>query len=238
MPAMNSFKRYVKKYGIPMSVYFEDIRPINHPLSRLLKRRKWYRTFSEFGRALTELAVKLDPCLFAQAEDASNIVQDVAGSTYKGDEAAWDQYDRGCKQVFRRELLGHFTGYKKFMVKALHKDDLHRSVSKGLNLDRILCIRTEHTVRNDNTIPHNKKLYQLKESFPKKSKVVVEDRVDGSMLIMYQERRIRYTQFQARPERVLQEKPKRRRKVINTPKADHPWRKFDFNKKKIWQAVA
>lgn len=31
---------------------------------------------------------------------------------------------------------------KKFMVKALHKDAIPRAVSRGLKLDRILCIRT------------------------------------------------------------------------------------------------
>src|SRR5208282_6643442 len=109
-------------------------------------------------------------------------------------------------------------------VKALHKEDLHRSVPKGLNLDRILCIRTGHTVRNDNTVAHNKKLYQLKESFPKKTKVMVEDKVDGSMLIMYQERRIKYAHIQARPEKVHQEKLKVRRQVSHSAPADHPWR--------------
>ena len=215
IPAMDSFKRYIKKYGIPMSVYFDRHTTYKSPAEPTIEEEiNGTEPLSEFGRALTELAVKL---IHAYSPQAKGRIERQFKTLQ--DRLIKEMRLRGISTIedanrFLEE--SYWAAYnKKFMVKALHKDDLHRSVSKGLNLDRILCIRTEHTVRNDNTMPHNKKLYQLKESFPKKSKVVVEDRVDGSMLIMYQERRIRYTQIQARPERVLQEKPKRRRKVIS-----------------------
>jgi hypothetical protein len=53
---------------------------------------------------------------------------------------------------------------------------------------------------------------------------MVEDRVDGSMLIMYRERRIKYAQIQARPEKVHQEKQKVRRQTSHSLPADHPVR--------------
>ncbi len=115
---------------------------------------------------------------------------------------------------------------KRFMVKAQYKEDIHRAVIKGLNFDKILCIRTERTVRNDNTITHNSKLYQLKEAFPKKAKIVVQERVDGSMIITHQEVRIKYKEIDNRPEKVQQQKLKARRKVTYRPPLDHPWRKL------------
>ncbi|MDP3049404.1 MAG: hypothetical protein Q8N12_08270 [Thermodesulfovibrionales bacterium] len=38
------------------------------------------------------------------------------------------------------------------------EEDLHRAIPKEMNLDNILCIKTDRTVRNDNTIAHKKKL--------------------------------------------------------------------------------
>ncbi len=43
----------------------------------------------------------------------------------------------------------------------MKEGNLHREITKGLNLDRILCIKTERVVRNDFTIAHNSKLYQI-----------------------------------------------------------------------------
>jgi len=224
IPAMDSFKRYIRKYGIPISVYFDRHKTYKSPSEPTIEDEiNGTEPLSEFGRALTELAVKLIHAYSPQAkgriERQFNTLQD---------RLIKEMRLRGISTIEEANRFleeSYWAAYnKKFMVKALHKEDLHRSVPKGLNLDRILCIRTEHTVRNDNTVTHNKKLYQLKEAFPKKTKVMVEDRVDGSMLIMYQERRIKYTQIQARPEKAHQDKRKVRRQTSHSLPADHPVR--------------
>jgi len=224
IPAMDSFKRYIRKYGIPMSVYFDRHTTYKSPSEPTIEDEiNDTEPLSEFGRALTELAVKLIHAYSPQAkgriERQFNTLQDrlIKELRLRGI-STMEEANRFLEDTY-------WTAYnKKFMVKALHEDSMHRSVSKGLDLDRILCIRTGRTVRNDNTIAHNKKLYQLKESFPKKTKVRVEDKVDGSMLILYQERRIKYAQIQARPEKVHQDKPKVRRQTTHSMPADHPWR--------------
>ena len=54
---------------------------------------------------------------------------------------------------------------RKFACKAQKEEDLHRAIPKEMNLDNIpSCIGTERAVRNDNTIAHKKKLYQIEES--------------------------------------------------------------------------
>lgn len=62
------------------------------------------------------------------------------------------------------------------------EDDFHRPLGKGLDLDTILCMKTERALRNDFTVAHNKKLYQVEDPI-KASKVMVQDRIDGSMRI-------------------------------------------------------
>jgi len=224
IPAMDSFKRYIRKYGIPMSVYFDRHTTYKSPSEPTIEDEiNGTEPLSEFGRALTELAVKLIHAYSPQAkgriERQFNTLQDrlIKELRLRGI-STMEEANRFLEDTYWA------TYNKKFMVKALNEDNIHRAVPKGLNLDRILCIRTGRTVRNDNTVSHNKKLYQLKESFPKKTTVMVEDKVDGSMLILYRERRIKYAQIQARPEKVHQEKPKGRRQTTHSMPADHPWR--------------
>jgi len=221
IPAMDSFRRYIREYGIPMSIYFDRHTTYKSPSEPTIEEEiNGTEPLSEFGRALTELSVKL---IHAYSPQAKGRIERQFKTLQ--DRLTKEMRLRGISTIEEANKFledSYWAAYNtKFMVKALHEDDMHMAVPKGLKLDRILCIRTEHTVRNDNTVPHNKKLYQLKESFPKKSKVMVEDRVDGSMLIMYQDRRIKYAQIQARPEKVHKEKPKVRRQKGYSLPANH-----------------
>jgi len=225
IPAMYSFKRYVRKYGISISIYFDRHKTYKSQSEPTIEDEiNGTEPLSEFGRALTELGVKL---IHAYSPQAKGRIERQFKTLQ--DRLTKELRLRGISTIEEANKFleeSYWANYnKKFMVKALRKDDIHSPVLKGLNLDKILCIRTEHPVRNDNTITHNKKLYQLKESLPKKTKVRVEERVDGSMLIIYQERRIKYSQIQARPEKLHQEKKKHKRLgATHSIPADHPWR--------------
>jgi hypothetical protein len=88
--------------------------------------------------------------------------------------------------------------------------------------------------RNDFTIAHDGKLYQIQEPI-KTKKVLVEERTDGKMLITYNDVRLKFAEITARPEKQqkLQGGAPRHGKG-HTPSADHPWRKSNhqlFNKR-------
>jgi len=112
------------------------------------------------------------------------------------------------------------------VVKPKEQSDLHRDIPKGLDLDKVLCIRTERTMRNDFTIAHNGKLYQIQEAV-KSKKVLVQERVNGTMLITHNDARLKFKEITTRPEK--QQKPDRmlRKRKIHIPSADHPWRKWN-----------
>ncbi|KJU83735.1 hypothetical protein MBAV_004069 [Candidatus Magnetobacterium bavaricum] len=57
-----------------------------------------------------------------------------------------------------------FAGLPKFAFKERELGDFHRVIPEGLNLDRILCIKTERVLRQDFTVAYNKKLYQIKDN--------------------------------------------------------------------------
>jgi len=238
IPAMDSFKRYIKKYGIPMSIYFDRHTTYKSPSDPSIEDEiNGTEPLSEFGRALKELDIEL---IHAYSPQAKGRIERLFATLQ--DRLVKEMRLRGISTIQEANKFldnGYWADFnKRFMVKAHSKEDLHRAVHRGLNLDKILCIRTERTIRNDNTIAHNKKLYQLKDAFPKKAKIVVQERVDGSMIMTYQEVRIKYKEIANRPEKMQEQKRKVRRKTMYRPPADHPWRKQPVKEKKIWQAAA
>jgi len=74
------------------------------------------------------------------------------------------------------------------------KRQLPQALTQGLVLDTILCIKTERSLRNDFTVAHNRKLYQIEDSV-KASMVTVQERVDGSMIMTHQGRSLRFKEI-------------------------------------------
>ena len=95
----------------------------------------------------------------------------------------------------------------------------------GIDLNGILCIKTERTLKNDFTVAHNHKLYQIEEA-TKASKVIVQDRMDGSMRVTYQGRALRFREITERPLKENQQPIVTRRRKTYIPPVDHPWRRF------------
>ena len=102
---------------------------------------------------------------------------------------------------------------------------MHRKVPKGLDLDKVLCIKTERTLRNDFTVAHKGSLYQVTESTNAK-KVIVQERINGSMHIIYKEERLTFREIYERPVKEPQRKQKTGIKKKYIPPVNHPWRKY------------
>ena len=130
-----------------------------------------------------------------------------------------------ANEFLKHYLQGH---NERFSIKPAKEGDLHRDIPKDADIDRILCIKTKRTLRNDFTIAHEGKLYQITERVNGKE-VIVEERVDGSMHIICDNRRLKFKEITSRPvidkvteQKTIQSKPK---KVCIPPK-EHPWRKY------------
>jgi len=178
IPAMDSFKRYIKKHGIPLSVYLDKHttykstgKPsIENELNNELP-------LSQFERALKELGVEV---IHANSPQAKGRVERLF-ETFQ-DRLIKELRLEGAKTIEEANKVTErfLSGYaKRFSVKARYSDDLHRDVPKGVDLDRILCIKTERALKNDFTIAHNSRLYQILDNTRAK-KVMVEEYVDGS----------------------------------------------------------
>lgn len=228
MPAMDSFKRYIRRYGIPMSIYFDRHTTYKSPAEPTIEEEiNGEEPLSEFGRALEELGVKR---IYAYSPQAKGRIERLFKTLQ--DRLIKEMRLKGIKSVkeankFLKTYLPKYN--KKFSLKAHKPEDLHMPVLEGIDLNTILCIKTDRTVRNDNTIIYNKKLYQIEEVMARKI-VTVTERIDGRIKVLYQDRSLKFRQIDIRPEQPQKQKAKIRRRAAYIPPVDHPWRKFKMGR--------
>lgn len=234
MPAMDSFKRYIKRYGMPMSIYLDKHTTYKSPKKAAFPGYE-EEPLSQFERAMEELGVEVK---HANSPQAKGRIERLF-RTFQ-DRVVKEMRLKGIKTIeeANKFLVDYLPKYnRKFAVKPKEKTDLHREIPKGLNLDSILCIKEERVLRNDFTISYKGKLYQITESI-KAEKVTVQERINGKMLISYNGASVKFKEIAERPEK--QKKPcvVKKKTTVCLP-VDHPWRKFDINGwKKKWAKAA
>lgn len=225
IPAMDSFKRYIRKYGIPMSLYMDKHTTYKSPAEPSIEDEIQGTTpLSEFGRALTELAVEI---IHAHSPQAKGRIERLFKTLQ--DRLVKEMTIRGMNTIeeANRYLDTYLWAHnRRFAVKAKEQENLHRDIPRGLNLDKVLCIRTVRALRNDFTVAHNSRLYQIEKGVSSKE-VTVEERVNGSMLITHRDVRLPFREITARPEKQQKPTPMFQHRKGHTPSADHPWRKWN-----------
>jgi hypothetical protein len=229
-PAMDSFRGYIRKHGIPQSVY-ADKHTTYQSWEKLTVEDELAgkeKADTQFGRALKELGVRLIPAHSPQAKGRierlfktfqDRLVKELRLKGIKTKEEA--------NRFLDEEYLEKFND--KFCVMARGRADLHRKVSKSIKLERIFCIKEQRVLRNDFTVIYENKLYQVHDRI-RAGKVTIEERIDGSLCMYCGDKGLKYKQIEALP--------KRKTEVVRKPKAvflagkqwippkDHPWRNF------------
>jgi transposase len=227
MPAMDSFKRYSRKYGLPSCLYLDRHTTYKSPakvsVEDILNEEV---PLSEFERALKELGVEL---IHAMSPQAKGRVERLFRTLQ--DRLVKEMRLRGIGTIeeanaFLKQYLPAYN--RRFSVLPREREDLHRPLPKGFNLDAVLCIKTERRLRNDFTVAHNKKLYQI-EDRTRASKVMVHEYMNGSLRMSYRDQSLRFKQITTRPQKQQQAPMRKARKKPPIPSADHPWRRgFKF----------
>ena len=231
LPAMDSFRRYIRKHGIPMSLYMDKHTTYKASGKPTIEDElNGTEPMSQFGRALKELGVQL---IHAHSPQAKGRVERLFNTLQ--DRLVKEMRLRGISSIaeaneFLKEYLPIYN--RRFAKKAAQAENLHRPIPKGLDLHRILCIKTERTPKNDFTIAHDRKLYQIEEAV-KTKKLMVEEYPDGSMAIWCRGQKVKFRQIKAKPEKPPKQSPRPARRKISTPAKDHPWRGLFFVPKKL-----
>lgn len=225
MPAMDSFMRYINRYGIPQSIYLDRHTTYKSPKKQTIEEQlRGEEPKSQFQRAVEELGVEVIPAYSPQAKGR---IERLFG-TFQ-DRVIKELRLAGVKSKDEANefLEGYLPTYnERFSVLPAKEGDLHRKAPGKEKLKRILCIKTERKIGNDGVVRHNNRFYQLKNVYRRTKAVTVEERLDGSVHIRNNGTYLKYRQIP--PELMVRPTKKKAKKVRRKyiPPKDHPWRKF------------
>jgi len=223
VPAMDSFGRYVRRYGVPLCAYADQHTTYRAPSEPTVAQQlAGEKPQSQFERALAELGVTL---IHAHSPQAKGRVERLFKTLQDRLVKDLRLADIATIDTANRFLETWLPGYnRRFTVPPAEVADLHRPSPAVRELDRILCLKTTRVVRRDWTVAHHGHLYQL-ETTVRATQVLVEERLDGTIDLTHHGRPLRYHAIAARPVKVTAPSPlvTPRRPVKPTP--HHPWRK-------------
>ncbi len=222
MPAMDSLKRYIKKYGIPQSIYLDrhkTYKSTKKPtLEDELNNRK---NLTQFARAAKELGITI---IYADSPQAKGRVE----RSFK------THQDRFVKEM-RLENIStiknankfaksyYFPKHnRKFAVMAKNKANLHTPAPKHLDLERIFCIKNKAHLRKDFTIQYKNRFYQILDS-PRTNKVQVEERLNGKVHLYHKDEELKYKLIDKRPSKPKKQYKPRKKWI---PPMSHPYKQL------------
>lgn len=228
IPAMDSFMRYSKEHGFPQSIYLD--RHTTYKSTRKQTIEEQLRNempMSQFERAMKELGVMV---IHANSPQAKGRIERLFG-TFQ-DRLIKEMRLAGIKSKeeaneFLERYLPEYN--RRFSIPPTKEGDLHREVPGEEELKKILCIQTKRCLRNDATIRHNNRFYQIEGITGRIKTVIVEEGLDGSMRIRNNGAGLKYKEID--PDLITKivvskkKEVKGPRKVYIPPK-DHPWRRF------------
>ncbi len=223
VPAMDSFGRYVRCYGVPLCAYADKHTTYRAPGEpTVAEQLAGTKPQSQFERALAELGVTL---IHAHSPQAKGRVERLFKTLQ--DRLVKDLRLAGIATIdaanrFLETWLPRYN--RRFTVPPAEAADLHRPSPAARELDRILCLKTTRVVRRDWTVAHHGHLYQL-ETNVRATQVMVEERLDGTIDITHHGRLLRYHAITTRPVTVTAPPPLVTPRRPSKPTSHHPWRK-------------
>jgi len=226
MPAMDSLKGYIRQYGIPRSIYLD--RHSTYKTNKKHTYNDWpFRDkveLTQFGRACQQLGIELiyanSPQAKGRVERVFATLQDRLTKELRLAKAS------GCKEanvLLERYLYGFNT---KFQVPAKRKGDLHMPLDNRIKLDDILSVQTQRPLRNDRTVLHDNRWYQVLNRTSAQD-IVVYNYLNGRMAIKYGANQLDYKPIAGPVVRLVPEKPRILKTGIRKryiPPRDSYWR--------------
>lgn len=228
--ALDSFKRYVRLYGIPQSIYLDKHTIYRSPKEPTVEEQLQGKDpQSQFERALSELGVKVIHANSPQAKGRierlfktlqDRLVKEMRLAHIKTLEEA---------NRFLKGFLVRFN--RRFARPARQPGNLHRPAPVGKVLDQVLCVKEPRVVANDGTIRINGERLQLLPSGLRplaKRGVTVTISPQGRMGVLYEGKPLAYRVLPEQPRRPAEPNPFKAARsfpqMARKPEANHPWR--------------
>jgi hypothetical protein len=225
--ALDSFMRYIRKNGLPCSVYLDRhsvYKAQRRPLEVSEQLEGIEEPQSNFQRALKELGVEIihaySPQAKGRVERLFRTLQDRLVKELR--------LNKICNKEEANKFLQKYLPRhnKQFRIAAENAVDLHRSVPSDMDLRKILCIKEQRSVKNDFTINFRGKLYQIQERIKSRT-VTVEVWLDSSIHIVCDGKEVRTKELPIPVREQIESAGKSHPGIsYQKPPKNHPWRQF------------
>jgi len=231
-PVFSFWRQYISVHGKPFSIYldkfstYKSTKPVaeeNHDIK------------TQFQRAMEELGIEPisanSPQAKGRVERVFHTLQDrLVKELRLAGISTIEEANRFLADVFLPVFNTRFT------VDPRSKENLHHSLTREerTKLDAIFSRQEERVIMNDFTLSFKNQWYQLSERQPvlvrKRERVIVEERIDGSVHIRLRGKYLSYTIVPKRQEKrsvpwILSQQGPQQKRVYAKPAADHPWRR-------------
>ena len=229
-PAFVFWKEYATTYGKPVNIYLDRHSTYKQNAKSLFDDPK---ALTQFQRAMKDLDINIihaySPQAKGRAERLFGTLQDrLIKELRLANIATKEETNTFCDKIF----IPKFNA--KFSVLPQKKGNLHRVLTKLdiKNLERTFSIQNTRIVSNDFTVKFQGKWFQLAKQQPilvlRKDKVLIEERINGTIFISLRDKYLDYKILPERPKKI-----KEMRKLTALAKAkpawkppvDHPWRR-------------
>jgi len=242
-PALDLLGRWLRQHGRMVDIYADKAGhlKVNRALTGV-EGRAGREAETQVTRALRELGIGYIPANSPQAKgrvershgmDQDRLVKEMRLAGISTLEAA----NRFLEETYTPQCN------RRFAVAAASKVDAHRGL-KGYDLKAILSVQEERVVDNDYTIQYRKQKWQIERQSLggglRRSRVLVEQRLDGSLKVRFKGRYLKAHRIVVKPAAAspvpgrgraatgsgLRPAPSTARPQPYKPPATHPWRKY------------
>ena len=227
MAVMEIFGGYVRKYGVPHSLYVDrdSIYRSDRQATVEEELRGQTAPATQFARAMAQLNVEL---ILANSPQAKGRVERMNGTLQ----------DRLVKEM-RLEKIGDIASAnlflekrflpalnRKFTVQAKACIDVHRPMPAGVRLDEVLSFQEKRIVSNDWCVMWRNRIFQLGRRHEALAlagrEVMVREKLDGSIQLLSQGHKLHWKELKQRP-LPARVKPRIQNNRLWKPAAGHPW---------------
>ena len=240
---MRTTKAYLKRWGRPTAFYVDkdSIYKINRQAS-IEEELRDEQPMTQFTRAMSELGIEViaahSPQAKGRVERGFDTHQDrlvkelrLAGISTMGE----------ANRFLREKYIPEHN--RRYSVEPANSIDVHKPLLPALNLAAILSIKTQRQVQNDFTIRSRNRFFQLGKNQPvrlyPKAEITVEERLDGSMRLVFKNRTLRFMSIDKRPDKsvapVKPTRPSSAARRPHKPAKNHPWRLYRLGKNQAYR---
>jgi transposase len=227
MPALDSLRRYIRYYGIPCTLYLDRHTTYKSKKELTVEQQLLglKEPLSQFGAAAERLGIKV---IHAYSPQAKGRIERLFGTLQ--DRLVKEMKLHNISNIEEgNEFLKNYllTFNKKFQLTPADKNDLHRSLPNGVNLEWILCRQKTRALRNDFTVIYEEHVFQLLDNVRAK-RITVQESINGRFRLIHNGRSLKFKKIspQALRQAKAKKQPPTRPRKPTIPGLDHPWKKF------------